>query len=671
MSARATRPRSRRGRHAPPGELDPVVESSEETEVAGRSTGPGAGSATDPAQEVKPELQGVDLEPPPGHSPQGSVHAEADEDGGKVLLELAEPASQTPQTPQAREPPGPTDVFEKLQDVLCSLEAAATAWRVQPQPQQAEGGGPGTGRPATEAGPRGLQREAAGLAERNAWLRLALESREAELARVQAEKESAQREVQELQNFLLTLEPAQPLAQGQGPSSCSDPSSPGAEPWGTEDSPFPLAQPLLRRLRSAPSAQLLATPCSVPKSRVLEMQLEQLRGSIEKLKCFNRLLSAVLQGCKGRCEALSMQLGQREAEATVLRLALQDSESCERAYGSLFALWAAASPGELEVAEQEAQRLLAQDGDTWRGTLPSPEGSSVDRPTTLEVATQLRSRIRCLQEHRALLKIPPEPGPTLTPMSTVPRAEAMVQAILDTQPGPALPQLDKIQIQQDLAATRESLADLMLRLQLVQREKRGLELREAALRAQGPAHALLQAQLRWELELLQAGCSGSSSGDTSGAGSSSEDDDEGLPPHPPAVPAGSQSLDGGWVSQEQDQEKLAQELAASLTRALDLQEQLQALREELEQVVHKGRARRMQSAELNRELCKAHSSLVLAFRGAHRKQEEQRRKLEQQMAMMEARHAEELAGLEAMARALGRTPRPLPSRPPRPGETFL
>ncbi|PNJ28616.1 USHBP1 isoform 1, partial [Pongo abelii] len=33
MSSRATRPRSRRGRHAPPGELDPVAESSEEVEA--------------------------------------------------------------------------------------------------------------------------------------------------------------------------------------------------------------------------------------------------------------------------------------------------------------------------------------------------------------------------------------------------------------------------------------------------------------------------------------------------------------------------------------------------------------------------------------------------------------------------------------------------------------
>lgn len=62
-------------------------------------------------------------------------------------------------------------------------------------------------------------------------------------------------------------------------------------------------------------------------------------------------------------------------------------------------------------------------------------------------------------------------------------------------------------------------------------------------------------------------------------------------------------------------------------------------------------------------------ALVLAFRGAQRKQEEQRRKLEQQVTLLEARQAEELAVLEATTRVLGR-PRP-PRSPPGPGETFL
>ena len=63
------------------------------------------------------------------------------------------------------------------------------------------------------------------------------------------------------------------------------------------------------------------------------------------------------------------------------------------------------------------------------------------------------------------------------------------------------------------------------------------------------------------------------------------------------------------------------------------------------------------------------STLVMAFRGAHRKQEEQRQKLEQQMTLMEARQAEELAVLQATARALESSR--LPGPPSRPGETFL
>lgn len=134
---------------------------------------------------------------------------------------------------------------------------------------------------------------------------------------------------------------------------------------------------------------------------------------------------------------------------------------------------------------------------------------------------------------------------------------------------------------------------------------------------------------------------------------------------------------------------------------MDLRAQLQSLRRQLEQVAQKGRTRRAQRAELHRELCKAHrwgshgslglrfsaspgssglahssrllsgwvlapaqpaishprsacSALALAFRAAHRKQEEQRRKLEQQVARMQALQAEELAALTATARALGR-----------------
>lgn len=698
MSARATRPRSRRGRHALPGELDPVAESSEEAEAASGSSEPGPVASQD---STKVELLASEVEAK-GQGLESRTDKEVDGDSSRGPAPAPEgrPREETHQAPETvlqdgeSVPSGP-DVFQTLQQALSSLEAAVAAWRHRPPncpgPVEAKDGSEGASKPCLEQeGAGSCQREAARLAERNAWLRLALGSREDELIRTQnslqafqAEKEMLQREVQELQDSLLRLEPFPPPSCDQAGGSGSGSSSSGAdgETWGSQD-PFSRAHPLLRRLQSDSSTQMLGslpTQPLAPEMHIMEAQVERLRGNIEKLKCFNRLLSAVLQEYKGRCESLSMRLGQREAEATALRLALQYSEHCEEAYGALLALREADSGAgkgafvdDLEAAEKEAQRLLVQekaamDGVTLQDPCPSPEGSSVDKPTSQEVASQLQGYVQRLQERRALVKIPPEPGSTWVPISTVPHAEAMVQAILGAQPGPSLPRMEKTQIQQDLAATRETLADLMLRLQLVRREKRALELREAALRAQGPAHVLLLEQLRWERAQLRTGGANSSGGDSSGGGSSG--DEEEWSQGPPALPGGSRGIDGGQVSKVQHPEELTQGLSASLTRALGLREQLQALLEKLEEVARKERARRAQSTELNSDLCKAHSTLVMAFRGAHRKQEEQRRKLEQQMALMEARQAEELAVLEAAARALGRSRLPCP--PSRPGETFL
>ncbi|XP_003796586.1 Usher syndrome type-1C protein-binding protein 1 [Otolemur garnettii] len=701
MSTWATRPRSRRGRHAPPGELDPVAESSEEVEAA---------SGFKPSPALPPQSSGPELLGPiaevSGQDLGTWTDKETNGSSGRGLASVPEgphkPAVEAHQAPEAalqdRESvlsgTATPDMFQTLQNALSSLEAAAAVWRHRPPscPRKMEVEDRSKGVPGPlgkHEAARGCEREAASLAERNTWLRLALGSREDELLRTQAslqairaEKETLQREVQELQDSLLRLEPFPLPSHSQVGGSGSGSSSSGAdrEPWGTQDS-MSLAHPLLWHLQSDSSTQILGSPPTQalsPEIHIMETQMEQLQGSIEKLKCFNRLLSAVLQGYKGRCEGLSMQLSQREAEATALHLALQYSEHREEAYGVLLALCEANSGAgeealmaDLQAAEKEAWRVLARekaamDGGTLRDPQPSPEGSSVDKPTPQEVAIQLQDYIQRLQEHHALVKIPPEPGPTLAPMPTVPRAEAMVQAILGTQPGPALPRLEKTQIQKNLVATRETLADLMLRLQLVRREKRGLELREAALRAQRPVHMLLLEQLQWERAQLQAGGANSSGGDSSRGGSSG---DEEWSQGPPAVLGGSSGIDGGQVGKIWDPEKLVQELAASLTRSLGLREQLQSLREKLEQMVQKGQARQAQNAELNSDLCKAHSALVLAFRGAHRKQEEQRRKLEQQMALMETWQAKELAVLEATARALGKPSSPRP--PPRLGETFL
>lgn len=680
MSARATRPRSRRGRHPLPGELDPVAESSEEVDT------------TNGSFETKPELLQEHLGPSL-KGPGNRIKEDCDVGSHGVLPlspeERREPEVEAHQALQeAPLDTGPAEitapnVYETLKCRLSSLEAVVAAWRRHSlsfsKPVEAEDRDPGApgsfGNEEEASGPG--QQEAAHLIERNAWLRLALGSREEELARTQAslqdaqaENETLQRQVQELEDSLMQLEASPPPSMLRAGRRNSNSSSSGAErrPWAPQDSS--MAHPFLQRLRSDSSTQsfgCLSTQRPSPEMYLMEDQMGQLQGNIEKLKCFNRLLLAVLQGYKGRCESLSIKLGKREAEATALHLALQYSKDCEEVYEVLLALKTAglgagvgATNGDLQAAEKEASRLLekkevAMDVKTPQ---PSPEGSSVDKPTPEELAAQLHGYVQHLRERWALLKIPPALGPATAPKPTMPHAEATVQTILEIQPGPALPQLEKSQIQQDLAATRDGLADLVLRLQLAQREKRGLELREAALRAQGPAHRLLLQQLRWErAHLMGDGSSGGSSEDPS----SEEEAGEDRPQHYQGPPA----LLGGQMGKVWDSETVSQELSASLARAVDLRAQLQSLRRQLEQMAQKGRTRGAQSAELNRELCKAHSALALAFREAHRKQEEQCRKLEQQMARMQAQQAEELAVLTATARALG------DPGVPQPVQTFL
>ncbi|XP_029336805.1 Usher syndrome type-1C protein-binding protein 1 isoform X2 [Mus caroli] len=579
MSARATRPRSRRGRHPLPGELDPVAESSEEVD------------ANNGRFETKPELHqeylGPDLQSPRNWIKEGC------DVGSHVVLSLSleeqcKPEVEAHQVLQeAPLDPGPAEisvpsVYETLQCRLSSLEAVVAALRHHsslsfPKSVEAEDrdqGAPGPFGDEKEDAGSG-QQEAARLIERNAWLRLALCNREDELActqaslqDAQAEKETLQRQVQELEDSLMQMEasPPPPILRAGRRNSSSSTSGAERRPWGPQDSP--MAHPFLQRLRSDSSTQsfgCLSTQHPAPETYLMEDQMGQLQGS---------------------------------------------------------------------------------------------EGSGVDKPTPEELAAQLHGYVQHLRERWALVKIPEALGPVTAPKATMPHAEATVQAILEIQPGPALPHLEKSQIQQDLAATRDSLADLVLRLQLTQREKRGLELREAALRAQGPAHQLLLQQLRWErAHFAGDGSSGGSSEDPSSEEEAGEDRQQ----HYQGPPA----LLDGQMGKVWDSENVSQELSASLARAIDLRAQLQSLRRQLEQMAQKGRTRRVQSAELSRELCKAHSALALAFRGAQRKQEEQRRKLEQQVARLQAQQAEELAVLTATARALGKP------GAPQPAQTFL
>ncbi|XP_044514519.1 Usher syndrome type-1C protein-binding protein 1 [Gracilinanus agilis] len=686
MSSRATRPRSRRGRVPPPVELDPVVESTEEAEAVGSSVGPEQAPRLPPEESPAEPLVTSAEKSHGGHCQRLDRHrdeqTEASEPSnsltpGKVPIMPASPPSQLhqPSGEDAQEGHG-SNLYLALQQAVESLEKAAASCRQQASslPASTTMLGPEEPSKADEDNLHPLQRleelvrswspvsqeeglpeqerihykrEALSLTEQNASLRSSLKNKEDELAQDQAslqafqdEKEMLQRQVWELHESLLRLDlpPAHPLSQD---SSMSRSSSPGAEEelWGTQ------------QLQSI-SSPVISAPLT-PELQGLEAQMEQHRRTIQRLKCFNQMLLGALQTCKGRSEGLSMRLGQREAETTALHLALQYSEQCVEAYGVLLDLRTVdtrtvpglqAREGRTESAMAEAQRLLSEEDPTEAGILArvyaSPEGSSVDAPTELEVAALLQSYIGRLRAHQALVKVSPEPDSKPGLGSSVPREEVIFQAMLGAQPNLELPRLEKTQIQQELATMREALVDLTLKLQLVKKEKRALELRDAAHRAQGTLYLLLLEQLQWQLgqgrpqDPLSSGESDSDSDSSCGAWIPGDRDQ-------PAWPGG-----------PRDSEDMLQELTNSLTRIQELQGQLMELQSSLEQMAQDERVQRARCLELTSDFCKAHSALVLAFRGAQRKQEQHQQTLDQQIALMAARQEEELESLAQVAQVL-------------------
>ncbi|XP_016287856.2 harmonin-binding protein USHBP1 isoform X2 [Monodelphis domestica] len=644
MSSRATRPRSRRGRAPPPGELDPVVESTEEAEAVGSSVeseqAPRLPLKESPAEPLATSAERNHQ----GHCQQldrdRDAQTEASEPSssltpGKLPMMPASSPSQhhQPSGEDAPEGNGP-NLYLALQQAVESLEKVAASCRQQASSLPASTTlVPEEQGKAEEDSLRPLQRleelvrswspvgqeegmaeqerihykrEALSLTEQNASLRSSLKSKEEELAQDQASLQAFQDEKEMLQR---------------------------------------------QQLQSI-SSPVISAPLS-PELQDLEAQMEQHRRTIQRLKCFNQMLLGTLQAYKGHSEGLSMRLGQREAETTALHLALQYSEQCVEAYGVLLALRTVdtrtvpglqAREGKAESAMAEAQRLLSEEDPAEAGILAcvyaSPEGSSVDAPTELEVAALLQSYIGRLRAHQALVKVSPEPDSRPGLGSNVPREEAIFQAVLGAQPNLELPRLEKTQIQQELATMREALVDLTLKLQLVKKEKRALELRDAAHRAQGTLYLLLLEQLQWQLgqgrpqDPLSSGESDSDSDSSCGAWIPGDGDQ-------PAWPGG-----------PRDSEDMLQELTNSLTRIQELQGQLMELQSSLEQMAQDERLQRTQCLELTNDFCKAHSALVLAFRGAQRKQEQHQQTLDQQIALMAARQEEELESLAQAAQVL-------------------
>ncbi|XP_052555716.1 harmonin-binding protein USHBP1 isoform X2 [Tympanuchus pallidicinctus] len=605
------------------------------------------------------------------HSTRHLPHKEEEEHSGGTSS--PRPDGRQPQGLDGTGPEAPRpDLFAALQHAVSSLERAVISRHRRTPAPPAEWAQSLEELQRVAGTWQGLER-GEGLLEaaaRNAALLEALGHRDEELSRTTEALQALQGERERLQGKVWELQEALARLEGMGGAG-GDAVGLGSAPRLGD--PQDLSGCLLsydeaQHQSAQPHSPLSPLP-SEGASQELEDRMQQLQGHMERLKEVNQQLSAALHDCKSDSERLSMVLGQHESRSSALRLALQCSERCVDAYAALLErMWAKLGrdghgPNDGAMGKQSAdygcgpsptQSLQlpgqAEPKDSGvsscprlhRYPIPIPKVSQHPTPTSLPLHPcphsahgseegALREAIRQLRAEQAAVQVSLShvPMPTRAPSrcgeDIRARAERALQDARALLPGWRRP--ERAELLREIAELKEAMAELRMRLQLAEKEKRGLEVLAAA---QGPREAALRLVLQ-HMEREQGAHSPSSS-------SSSSEEDAPMGAAAPQRPA--------------DPERTAQELQRALARIEQLHARAQALVLSLEQSSAVSRAQHQKCIAVTRESFHAHSALALAYRSARHKQAAQLQHLEARAGAVQQQQAQRVQALARRLQAL-------------------
>ncbi|XP_018410573.1 PREDICTED: colorectal mutant cancer protein-like [Nanorana parkeri] len=463
----------------------------------------------------------------------------------------------------------------------------------------------------------------------------------------------------------------------------SPPTSPCSEEMynvtSESESPIPL-QPcqgpvrvlhnVIQYVQSLPGSQSSLTSTSDIHSSSLETEMRRLKRYLDHVKELNDQLSATLEECKTDSEKLSMHLGKLESTCTALRLALQASERCLKTYSVLLALAEAKGeillsqvtsdllnsgwsllPKDLEIKTKlfmmEVRKSFRKESLNIEPEKRSTEDQAIDRlyaPWLSEEDEQmLKDYIQSLKWDLSSVTVLEHTSIDTAHRREVAHCAHIIKAKVDdaikvsVEASPCLPEKPaRAQIVQELMETKKGLSELKACLQILQTEKRALEL-QCLTQEHENAYMLIRDHLQLEQsewmnkEKDSAQYMKDEQKKHMGCERVSQSQSKNLPSSP-----------------------VMQQLLESLKQNGETKERVESMMSELDKIAGEVHGQNIQSAQTIKDFFKAHRNLFLTYKNACRKYQEQQHKLESQVALISQHQCQQIQKLMETIQSLQR-----------------